>query len=452
MKAHASPYHILAVVVILLLSSGIFTPAMGAKLFLSPDSTFVTSGSGSQFDIEIRVDAATTSLKLFQIDFLIDPSKVDTVSVTEGTFWDTTGALTIFNRYIFGDTLIRLEGLVLGAGEAASGPGLLATVRFKILDTGTVQFTVVASELRNVSNTPVSHTTEGAVLLVNVPPRPFNLVSPANGAPIQGLPGELLTFNWAATTSVYPSDGITYQLQYSKDPNFVLNVVTVNLPGLSHSIDVGILDNAPYYWRVYAISTMFGFSQVSTPSSRSFIFATTPTGPNPFNLLAPANNAVYDLTKTGPVNFDWDNATTPVPNDSIFYIIQFDDEPLFIGTSLSTDTSTVSTLSKSLSLFPRGVDLWWRVLAVNKFALTSGSITQRSLAVYSRGDLDHSGGADIADLTLLVDHLFISFFTPSDPYFRPASDMDCTGGGADIGDLTALVDLLFISFGMPPCP
>jgi len=55
---------------------------------------------------------------------------------------------------------------------------------------------------------------------------------------------------------------------------------------------------------------------------------------------------------------------------------------------------------------------------------------------------DIDGNIDIADLTFLVDHLFISF-----------PELDCPGkgnidgdGGIDIADLTALIDHLFISF------
>ena len=65
-------------------------------------------------------------------------------------------------------------------------------------------------------------------------------------------------------------------------------------------------------------------------------------------------------------------------------------------------------------------------------------------------DGDAIGNIDIADLTLLIDHLFINF--PS---------LDCTGkanvdgdtqGTIDIADLTFLIDHLFINFPSLPCP
>ncbi len=67
-----------------------------------------------------------------------------------------------------------------------------------------------------------------------------------------------------------------------------------------------------------------------------------------------------------------------------------------------------------------------------------------------RGNVDGDGGesVDIADLTVLVDHLFISF-TPL--ICETEGDM-VIDASVDIGDLTFLVDHLFISFTpQPPC-
>lgn len=63
-------------------------------------------------------------------------------------------------------------------------------------------------------------------------------------------------------------------------------------------------------------------------------------------------------------------------------------------------------------------------------------------------DNDPADGVDIADLTALVDHLFISF-TPLSCVKEANCDGD-VGGSVDIADLTALVDHLFISFTLLP--
>jgi|CXWL01.1.fsa_nt_gi hypothetical protein len=61
-----------------------------------------------------------------------------------------------------------------------------------------------------------------------------------------------------------------------------------------------------------------------------------------------------------------------------------------------------------------------------------------------RGNIDCSldGAADIGDLTILVDHLFINFVPLC---CSREADLD-DNGSIDIGDLTLIVDHLFITF------
>ena len=60
-------------------------------------------------------------------------------------------------------------------------------------------------------------------------------------------------------------------------------------------------------------------------------------------------------------------------------------------------------------------------------------------------DADQTNTIDIADLTFLIDHLFINFTTLPCP--SGANVNGDPGGVVDIADLTALVDHLFIGFG-----
>ncbi|RME21545.1 MAG: hypothetical protein D6800_11975 [Candidatus Zixiibacteriota bacterium] len=63
------------------------------------------------------------------------------------------------------------------------------------------------------------------------------------------------------------------------------------------------------------------------------------------------------------------------------------------------------------------------------------------------GDVTHNGTVDVADLTWLINYLFVTFDPPPIP--MAAGDLDC-GGVVDVSDLTALIDAEFISF-TPPC-
>lgn len=60
-------------------------------------------------------------------------------------------------------------------------------------------------------------------------------------------------------------------------------------------------------------------------------------------------------------------------------------------------------------------------------------------------DCDPANGVDIADLSALIDNLYISF----NPLCCPQSANTDGQPGVDISDLTALIDYLYISFTLP---
>lgn len=96
--------------------------------------------------------------------------------------------------------------------------------------------------------------------------------------------------------------------------------------------------------------------------------------------------------------------------------------------------------------FPGNVFIWSQGLDA-----ASGSCTISGpccTGLTGNVDCDPGESVDIADLTRLVDHLFISF----SPLCCPAEANIDTVGGVDIADLTLLVDNLFISFTpLPGC-
>ncbi len=65
-----------------------------------------------------------------------------------------------------------------------------------------------------------------------------------------------------------------------------------------------------------------------------------------------------------------------------------------------------------------------------------------SFWTWTLGDLDGDHEVTMGDLTMLIDHLFISF-EPIEPPRIADLDGDCN---ATMGDLTLLIDHLFISF------
>ena len=114
------------------------------SIYLDPDVEYVTTGVGTEFVMELKVDDQITSLKTFLFYVEFDATKLDTASVVEGPLLPSSGETTVFNKYIVGGTSLQLEGLILGAGVDVAGPGVLATLTFRAIDTGVV--TIVKSE------------------------------------------------------------------------------------------------------------------------------------------------------------------------------------------------------------------------------------------------------------------------------------------------------------------
>lgn len=70
------------------------------------------------------------------------------------------------------------------------------------------------------------------------------------------------------------------------------------------------------------------------------------------------------------------------------------------------------------------------------------------LGIHGNVDCDPTDGADISDLTALIDNLYISFTRLCCP--AEANTDSSVEGNVDISDLTALIDYLYISFTPPP--
>jgi len=80
-------------------------------------------------------------------------------------------------------------------------------------------------------------------------------------------------------------------------------------------------------------------------------------------------------------------------------------------------------------------------------SLVSDEQVTYAVTVVQHGDVNFDGAVDIADLTSLIDHLFINFPPLTVP---EAGNVNCQGV-VDISDLTALIDWLFINFTPSPC-
>jgi len=435
----------------LIIGLGLIVTALGARaqtIYLDPAVEYVTTGIGTEFVMELKVDEDITSMRSFTYYVDFDASKLDTVEVTEGPLLPSSGGTTYFFKYIVGDTSLQLEGMVLGAGIDVAGPGVLATIRIKTLDTGYVNMAVAQHRIRDVNANLIESTAEGAEIYIDIPPDEFNLISPIGGQTVRGFPGEEFPLTWNRSSSMYPADDVKYRLVYARDTNFTLDVVTVNdLTDTVRTVQVDDLIESMYYWQVTAISTLYGFERRSTPAYDSINFMYGLTEPTGFDLISPADAGEVDIYGHDYITFNWETSTSDIPGDTISYIFYLGPDPgVPTGAEIVDTVKHLSEIEISSSLLTCGEWRYWTVNAVNKYDLNTWAGSTRSAIFYSNCDLDHNGELDITDLQLLIDYQFL---TLTAPFPEIVANCDCFGE-VDISDIQRLVDNQFLT--LTPIP
>ena len=272
---------VLALLVICLIA----VPAQSAKIYLSPDTVRLTGMvPPTDVDFELRVDAATTSIKVFSITFAFDVTKldsnaVDTAHIKQGPLFPAVGQ-TVFNFRLensvtYGKVLV-LEGLILGYLKDASGPGVLATLRLSVIDTGKADIFVIDHETRDINNTVFSSDAGGAVIFANYPPIPFDLKAPTSNGTETGIGcgKDSVTLIWAKSGSVYPGESVSYKLELCQNAAFTPPVTLVSgLADTTRRLPLTVLGKQ--FWRVTANGSLYNYERASTPSPDSFIYAIT---------------------------------------------------------------------------------------------------------------------------------------------------------------------------------
>ena len=360
-------------------------------MYLEPDTVYITDGPGAEFDLALRVDAAVTDLKLFVAELNYDATKLDTVVnydtvstepldvdttvlITEGDFWDATGMGTFFGwRFRDNDSTLRLENLVLGAGIAADGPGLLASITLAAKDTGRVDLYFKQGLLKDVNGAVIPSTSVGAVVFIDYPPTPFNLIEPAYGETIFGSSGETIVLTWGKATSVYPGEGVLYDLEISRSADFEPGSTDVytGLSDTTYTLYIDDLTEGAYYWRVTAVGILYGFERISDPIWSWFGFNRYP--PGPFSLLSPIAGELVERLPDESIDLVWSESVSPYVEESVVYTLEIAPNGLFLpGETITVSGLTTTTHTLSVNDLRVGF-YYWRVTA---FGDTYGLLMQ----------------------------------------------------------------------------
>lgn len=197
------------------------------------------------------------------------------------------------------------------------------------------------------------------------PPSDFSLISPH----LVVLSNLTPTFEWASSTDP-DGNGITYELWYATNPDFINKVVIQTLSTTSYTPTTSLYDNTLYYWKVKAID---GDGQVTwcTEQDWYFIVNFANNAPNAFTLSAPTNG---NLTSTTLPTFEWSGSFDVDPEDVITYT-------LWVGTNyefLSGTFVEYSSIPEEQYTLPTPLSTttyyYWKVKAVDAAGAETWSI------------------------------------------------------------------------------
>ena len=177
---------------------------------------------------------------------------------------------------------------------------------------------------------------------------------------------------------------------------------------------------------------------IGAPWAHSFtvVGPHAPSAVQPLNPVDSGGWPVFDMLPT----LTWTESVDPDPNDTVYYRVEISDDSLFTAPSV-VDSLLSVTCPVTDSLAP-GQQYWWRVTAYDSDGLTSDVSEAAMFWTWTLGDMDHNHEVSLADLTLLIDHLFVSF-QPLVPAKTGDLNGDCS---VSLGDLTKMIDHLFVSF------
>lgn len=411
-------------------------PCWAASVFTTPDSVFITSGVGTEFTLELWIDAATQDLRAYQVLLRFDGDILDTVSFTEDPFFTSAGQ-TFGGKYLLGDSTTGDTALVLQSAilneASVDGPGRLVSMQLQTVATGTAdmsmfEFLLFDQDLNPIS--PISTTGHGSMIFVDQGPSRFFMYSPVGGETLVRQPGETIPLNWQVSHSVYPGESVTYTLDYGHSATFESGSTTTiaGLTDVSYILQANDLTDGTYYWRVTAIGDTHGFETESTPFGESFIFQLTDAD----------GDGVPNATDNCP----------SIPNPE-----QEDADADGIGDVCDscTDTDGDGFGDPGFDANSCAVDNCPDTPNPGQEDTNDDGLGDACCCEGTRGDINADGAnLDIVDLTCIVDYLFGGGCEMPCPN---EADPNADGAKADIVDLTFVVDWLF---GVPPdlvtCP
>jgi phosphodiesterase/alkaline phosphatase D-like protein len=209
---------------------------------------------------------------------------------------------------------------------------------------------------------------------------------------------------------------------------------TPKIAGSAESFVVtGLSAGTTYFFALKTADEVPNWAVISNVVSRATLGA-APTAPALIFPVDLPHGILYDMKP----EFVWSSSQDPNPGDTVRYRLELATDPGFLHTRvIDSLTQNRYTLPDSLEF---NEQYWWRVKAFDKTNVMTMSGT-KDFWTWTLGDVDYTHTATMNDLTILLDHLFITL-TPLDPMKTGDLDGDCF---VTMSDLTVMIDYLFIS-------
>jgi hypothetical protein len=266
--------------------------------------------------IDVKIDGVE-NLFAASVTIAFDSTILHYGSVAGGSFLTRNNANSVFLGVVpqppppsLPDK-ITIDQAICGGGTV-SGSGILFTVEFMAMRSGSSPVFIVSNELRNGLNNLILVQTDSGKITVNTVPKDFNLWSPPNGCTIDTAMHAVLV--WSKSVDDDSRDIVRYKVHLTSTFS---DLSVCDLPDTTFLLTKDTLqENTEYIWYVDAtdgIDTAFSNQIFSfkTPILRHpvkipDVFKVEQNYPNPFNQLttirfkipraAPVDVTVYDIT------------------------------------------------------------------------------------------------------------------------------------------------------------
>jgi len=134
-------------------------PPPPANVYVEPQEIVDPALTPSNnFTVDVKILNAT-NVYAFRFKLSFDPTIIEGVVITEGTFLSSAGPTTILQSQIDNTAGFVLFELTLTGSAGASGEGILATIVFHVVGLGATDLTLSETSLVDPDTNPLSHST-----------------------------------------------------------------------------------------------------------------------------------------------------------------------------------------------------------------------------------------------------------------------------------------------------